>query len=64
MILEFDDLRKIRWLSVYGASVAVQAEAQNLPGRWEGASIDKWRHVFERAKRVANMDKENGGGTT
>jgi hypothetical protein len=61
MILEFDDLRKIRWLSVYGASVAVQAEAQNLRG---DAEIDKWRHVFERAKRVANMDKENGGGTT
>ena len=30
MNLAFDDQRKIRWLAVYGASVALQAENRKL----------------------------------
>ena len=56
MHLTFDDLRKIRWLAIYRASVARQAEEKNL----DPIMSDKksWLEVFSRAREIANMDKE------
>jgi hypothetical protein len=56
-----------RWLAVYGASVAVQAEMKRLTtiilpdrkiideGDWGDWEIE-WKKIFKRAQQIADLD--------
>jgi hypothetical protein len=58
MVLDFEDRRLIRWLMIYGASVAAQAEIRKI--RCSDGRHQDWSEIFDRASDVANMDRENG----
>jgi hypothetical protein len=59
-LMTYEDFQKIKWLSVYGAYIAIQSHQQLIDGKG-GVLPEDMERYKEEAKAVADLALEGEG---